>query len=149
MEIEKVTRNKEKYLPLLLMADASAAMVETYLEDCELFAVEDRGEAIGVAAVVETEEGDILIKNIAVSGKKRGKGYGKLLVDYVLKHYKGRYKTVYATTTGLDTACMEFFAHCGFSYSHTVEGFYVENYPMPILDDRARAQDVLYFKKAL
>ena len=42
-----------------------------------------------------------------------------------------------------------FYARFGFEPSHTVVGFFIDNYPEPIYENGERCTDMLYFKKEL
>ncbi len=152
MEIKKVESGKEQYVKILSIAEPSRELMDIYLNECDLFVLFDEGnEPIGAAAVIVSEDGaECELKNISIISKKQGKGYGRLVLEYLFTYYKkAGYSAIFAGAAKLNTSCMEFYTHCGFYYSYTVEGFYVEDYPRPILEDRARAEDVLYFKKDL
>lgn len=55
MHIKKITRNKKEYLDLLLLADEQESMIDKYLEQGELFILEDGGAK---AECVITKESD-------------------------------------------------------------------------------------------
>ncbi len=41
---------------------------------------------------------------------------------------------------------LSFYRNCGFSYSHTVTGFFTQNYDHPIVEDGKVLADMVYFK---
>ena len=65
-------------------------MVDRYLEKGTMYVLEDNDVK---AECVITDEGNgvLEIKNIATEPEYQGKGYGKVLIDFVAAKYKGRY----------------------------------------------------------
>ena len=85
MEIRKVETNKKQYLELLLLADEQEDMIDRYLERGTMYVLEDGG--VKAECVVTDEDGGLLeLKNIAVKPDCQGKGYGKTLVDFLVRH---------------------------------------------------------------
>ena len=84
MEIKKVETDKKRYLDLLLLADEQEDMVDRYLERGTMYVLEDGGVR---AECVVTDEGDSVLelKNIAVAPAFQGRGYGKAMVDFLVK----------------------------------------------------------------
>lgn len=90
MEIRNVETDKKRYLDLLLLADEQEDMVDRYLERGVMYVLEDGGAK---AECVVTDEGNgiLELKNIAVAPDFQGRGYGKALVDFLVRTYKGQY----------------------------------------------------------
>lgn len=88
MEIRKVETDKKQYLSLLLLADEQEDMVDRYLERGFMYVLEDDGVK---AECVVTDEGNgvLELKNIAVAPAAQGRGYGKAMVDFLIRTYKG------------------------------------------------------------
>lgn len=95
MEIRKVETGKKRYLDLLLLADEQEDMVDRYLGRGTMYVLEDGGVK---AECVVTDEGDgiLELKNIAVAPAFQGRGYGKALVEFLIRTYTGRYATLAA-----------------------------------------------------
>ena len=90
MQIKEVKRNKKQYLPLLLLADEQEDMIDRYLERGTMYVLEDDG--VKAECVVTDEGGGILeLKNIAVAPDCQGKGYGKALVNFLVRTYREQY----------------------------------------------------------
>lgn len=90
MKIKEIKENKKQFLPLLLLADEQEDMVDRYLNRGTMYVVDDGG--VKSECVVTDEGGGVLeIKNIATEPEYQGKGYGKVLIDFVAAKYKGRY----------------------------------------------------------
>ena len=144
MEIKKVTGVKKDYIDLLLLADEQENMIDKYLEKGEMFVLEDNG--IKAECVVTKEnEGIYELKNIAVLPAYQRKGYGKRLIDFLFARYSDC-KVLYAGT-GDCPSTLSFYHQCGFTESHRVENFFIENYDHPIVEDGIRLVDMVYLKK--
>ena len=87
MEIRKVTANKRKFLPLLLLADEEERMVDRYLDRGVMYVLDDGG--VKSECVVTDEGGGVLeIKNLATLPSEQGKGYASALIEFVAQKYK-------------------------------------------------------------
>ena len=62
------------------------------------------------------------------------------------KFYAARFRAMYVGTAGPGVA---FYARFGFTHSHTVTGFFTDNYPEPLYEDGVLLTDMLYLKKEL
>ena len=90
MKIKEIKENKKQFLPLLLLADEQEDMINRYLDKGTMYVLDDDG--VKCECVVTDEGNGILeIKNIATEPEYQGKGYGKVLIDFVAAKYKGRY----------------------------------------------------------
>ena len=87
MKIRKVETDKKRYLDLLLLADEQENMIDRYLERGTMYVLEDDGVK---AECVVTDEGDgiLELKNLAVEPAFQGRGYGKNMVDFLVRTYK-------------------------------------------------------------
>ena len=89
MEIKQILHNKKQYMELLFLADEQEDMIDRYLDTGDMFVVLDP-KAVAECVVCDLGKGVFEIKNIAVLPEKQGKGYGRLLIEFVMEHYKGR-----------------------------------------------------------
>ncbi|MDE7133605.1 MAG: GNAT family N-acetyltransferase, partial [Lachnospiraceae bacterium] len=86
MKISEVTANRKKYIDLLLLADEQEEMIDRYLEKGTMYILDDNG--VKAECVVTDESGGVLeIKNIATDPDHQGKGYGKMLIDFIIEKY--------------------------------------------------------------
>lgn len=148
MKIFEVTENKKKYLSLLLLADEQENMVDEYLEEGTMFALEDEGEVVAECVVTDEGNGVLEIKNIATDPEKQGAGYGKKLIDFVVENYKGKYNTL-QVGTGDSPLTVPFYEKCGFVRSHSIPNFFTDNYDHPICECGIRLVDMIYLQKPL
>lgn len=147
MKIREVNDNKKQFISLLLLADEQENMVERYLEKGTMYVLEDNDVR---AECVVTDEGNgiLEIKNIAVVPEYQGKGYGKMLLDFLVRKYTGLY-SVLQVGTGDSPLTIPFYEKCGFVRSHTVPRFFTDNYDHPIYEGGIQLVDMVYLQKHL
>ena len=147
MEIRKVNENKKQFLSLLLLADEQEDMVDRYLEKGTMYVLYDCGVK---AECVVTDEGDgiLEIKNIAVVPEHQRAGYGRSLIDFLARKYKGRY-SVLQVGTGDSPLTIPFYEKCGFVHSHRIANFFTDNYDHPIYERGVQLIDMVYLQRHL
>ena len=148
MKIFEVTENKKKYLSLLLLADEQENMVDEYLEEGTMFALEDDGEVVAECVVTDEGNGLLEIKNIATDPTKQGKGYGRKLIEYVVENYRGKY-SILQVGTGDSPLTVPFYERCGFVRSHSIPNFFTDNYDHPIYECGIQLVDMVYLQMSL
>ena len=147
MQIKKITHNKKQYLSFLLLADEQEDMIDRYLERGTMYVLDDDGVK---AECVVTDEGNgtLELKNIAVKPDVQGRGYGKTLVDYIIRTYKGQY-AVLQVGTGDSPATIPFYESCGFRRHHLVKNFFTDHYDHPIYECGVQLVDMVYLERKL
>ena len=147
MEIRKVETDKKRYLDLLLLADEQENMVDRYLERGTMYVLEDDG--VKAECVVTDEGNDILeLKNVAVEPAAQGKGYGKAIVDFLVRTYTGQY-AVLQVGTGDSPSTIPFYEFCGFRRHHLVKNFFTDHYDHPIYECGVQLVDMVYLQRRL
>ena len=145
MKIRRVETDKKQYLALLLLADEQEDMVDRYLERGTMYVLEDGG--VRAECVVTDEGGGVLeLKNIAVEPEAQGRGYGRALVDFLVRTYAGRYEVLQAGT-GDSPATVPFYEACGFRRHHLVRNFFTDHYDHPIYEGGVRLVDMVYLRR--
>lgn len=147
MEIFEVKDNKKKYIDLLLLADEQEDMIDLYLEDGTMYALDDDGVK-AVCVVLDVGDNILEIKNIATAPEAQKKGYGKKLIEFVSEEYKGKYKTL-QVGTGDSPLTVPFYEKCGFVRSHSIKNFFTDNYDHPIFECGIQLVDMVYLRKSL
>ena len=146
LEIRRIAAGKEAYMPLLMEADPSEAMIEKYLDAGELYALLANGQTAGEAVIVSREDGAMELKNLAVAGAYRGRGYGKKLVEHMVKLCSTRAERLYV---GTSPANVPFYEGLGFKRAYIEKGFFTNNYPEPIIENGERLTDMIYLMRKL
>jgi len=144
MKILKITENKEKYMDLLLIGDEQENMIKKYLGRGDLFALYD-DDLKTVAVVIKENDDTCEIKNIATYEKFRSKGYGSSMIKYIIQHYKNQCKFL-ILGTGENEKILSFYKNLGFTYSHTIKDFFIDNYDHVIIEDGVQLKDMIYLK---
>lgn len=145
MRIYEVKENKKDYLGLLLLADEQEDMIDLYLDRGRMFVLDDDGIK-GECVVTDEGEGVLEIKNIAILPECQGKGYGRAMIDYILRSFKGQYDTL-QVGTGDSPLTIHFYEKCGFVRSHIIPNFFKDNYDHPIVECGVQLSDMAYLKR--
>ena len=108
-----------------------------------MFILDDNGIK---AECVITQEGDNVyeIKNIAVLPDYQRKGYGKSLLGFLLSHYTAC--NTMTVGTGDAPSALTFYKKCGFTESHRIKNFFIDNYAHPMFEDGKQLVDMVYLK---
>ena len=147
MKIIEITANKKEYLDLLLLADEKEDMVDRYLEKGKMYVLDDNG--VKCECVITDEGNGILeIKNIATAPEYQGKGYAKVLIEFLIKQYHRQY-SVLQVGTGDSPLTIPFYEKCGFVRSHIIPNFFTDNYDHPIFECGVQLVDMVYLKRPL
>lgn len=147
MKIVEVKTDKKKYMDLLLLADEQEDMIDRYLERGTMYVLDDGG--VKAECVVTEEPGGVLeIKNIASKPDCQRKGYGRMLINFIVSEYSGRYSVLQAGT-GDSPLTVPFYEKCGFHRTHMVKNFFIDHYDHPIWECGVRLVDMVYLQKEL
>lgn len=146
MKLKEITVDKKHCLPLLLTADPCEVMINRYLDDGRLFVIEELGETVCVAVVIELENDAWELKNLATGARHQGKGYGTQMVKLLFEQLRGICTRMIVGTAENGKG---FYERLGFVYVYTKKNFFTENYPTPIFDNGVQCVDMLYLEKNL
>jgi len=142
--ITRILTDKKRYLELLLIGDEQESMIDRYLERGEMFVLEDDGIK-AVCVVTDEGEGTCELKNIAVVPDAQRQGYGTKLIKFLITYYSEKYGRM-LVGTGDVSSTIAFYLHCGFTYSHRVENFFINYYDHIIIEDGIQLKDMVYLE---
>ena len=151
LRMKYVSEHKKDFLDLLLLADEEEAMIDRYLEKGQLWvAFLDRQPEVVIGVCVVTQEQPQLyeIKNLAIAPAYQQQGYGKQVVDFICRQYRGKDRFL-QVGTGAGTNNVRFYEACGFTISHTIPHFFTEHYSHPIYEGAILLQDMVYLRKSI
>lgn len=134
-------------MDLLILADEQEEMIDKYIDIGTMFVLDDSGVKAEIL-VTDNGNGVLEIKNLSVFPKYQKMGYGKKLINFVCKHYKNKFNTIYVGT-GDSPLTIPFYEKCGFVKSHTVKNFFIDNYDHPIIECGVKLTDMVYLKREL
>ena len=147
MEIKIIKENKEEFMDLLLLGDEQEDMIKKYLNRGDLYALYDN-DLKTVCVVTQESENIYEIKNIATCEKYQGSGYGSHMIKHIIEKYRGKGHQL-LVGTGEDDRILSFYKSFGFTYSHTVKDFFINNYDHEILENGKQLKDMIYLKMDL
>ena len=143
MDIIQITENKKLYIDLLLLADEQEDMIDKYIDSGDMFILDDNGVK-AECIVVNLNENEYELKNIAVNPEFQGQGYGKQLIDFLFEHYHGK---VMYVGTGESLLTIPFYKKCGFIELHRIKNFFIDNYDHSIFECGKKLVDMVYLKR--
>lgn len=146
MEIVRIAENRKQYLDLLLLGDEQEDMIDRYLERGDMYALRDAGGVRAVCVVTDEGDGVLELKNIAVAPEAQRKGYGRALVEFLLREYRGRFSAL-QVGTGDSPLTIPFYEACGFTRSHVVRNFFLDHYDHPIFEGGVQLVDMVYLRR--
>lgn len=147
MEIRELKGDKKQFLSLLLLADEQEDMIDRYIEKGTVYVLDDDG--VKCQCVVTDEGNGILeIKNIATKPEYQGKGYGKQLIDFLIRNYRETY-SILQVGTGDSPLTVPFYEKCGFIRSHSIKNFFTDYYDHPIYEGGVQLVDMVYLRRKL
>ena len=147
MEIRQIHTDKKQCLDLLLLADEQEDMIDRYLERGDVYALFD-DDLRAICVVTDEGDGAFELKNIATVPAYQKKGYGTALIRHILQAYGNR-GTVLYVGTGDNPGILSFYGRCGFTPSHRLANFFIDNYDHPIFEDGVQLVDMVYLKQPL
>lgn len=146
MQVKKI-ENKEDYIDLLLEADPSKDMINKYLNDSDVYAIQKADELISIAVILHIDRKTLELKNIVTKENYRNRGYAKTLLKSLCGNYKQKYDRMLIGTTENN---IPFFVKQGFDkYEKTVKNFFIDNYKEEITGGNLTCTDLIYYSKDL
>ncbi len=148
MEIVKISdSDKTTYMELLLIADEQTSMIEKYLHRGDMFALYDN-DVKAICVVTKEQAGKYELKNIVTAPQYQRKGYGQILIKYIVDYYQNPGSELYVGT-GNCPVILRFYEKCGFVKSHVVKNFFIDHYDHPMYEDGHQLIDMIYLKRNL
>ena len=143
-EIRRIAAGKREYLPLLLDADPSEAMIDRYLDAGDMYVLFAHGRAVAEAVITRREDGCEL-KNLATEKDARGKGYATRLLLHLFRLLAAEHERIYVGTC---EDLLSFYEKLGFEYAGTAPHFFRDNYPGVTFEEGA-LDDMTYLVRPL
>lgn len=141
-----IQENKKRFLELLLLADEQEDMIDRYLENGELWTLDDNGVK-AVCVVADVGDGTLEIKNLAVVPNFQRKGYGKAMIEFIAEKYKNFSRL--RVGTGNSPLTLPFYHSCGFQETGVIPNFFTGNYDHPIVEGDIVLKDMILLERSL
>lgn len=150
--LHTVQKNRDAYLPLLLLADPSEERIRRYLLEGELFSwLTSEGETVGVLHLTLQDEGVIEIRNFAVREQYQGQGHGRSFLESMLNllRDRGDVETIIVRTGNSSIGSLAFYQKLGFRIREIEHDYYVRAEEAPLFEDGIRRYDRLLLARSL
>ncbi|MCF0042134.1 GNAT family N-acetyltransferase [Dyadobacter fanqingshengii] len=152
-QIRMLNDNDKIPYNLLLDADPSKKLVDSYLSSGETYLTVIENETIGVCVLVTVNSETIEIKNLAVAENMRGQGIGTRMIknSFQIAKQKG-YKTILIATSTPNIGPLYLYQKMGFEYDYLVKHYFdsnINNYNEPLFDHGIKCNHLIVLSKRL
>jgi GNAT superfamily N-acetyltransferase len=138
--------------PLFAEAEDSPEQIDTYINEGRVLVASSESQIVGHLQLVNTANGDVEIKNMAVAPERRGTGIGRALVKAALRATGGPgAKRMIVATAAADIGNLRFYQRCGFRFAALERDAFTANtgYPDPIAIDGIMLRDRVWLDQPL
>ena len=131
-------------MPLLLLADPSPAVVESYIHRGRVFVAERNDTVIGVCVLIDTRPQTVELVNVAVIETEQGGGVGGQLVRRAIETARSSgYRTIEIGTGNSGIGQLALYQKCGFRIVGVDLDFFTRHYPEPIYENGIPCRDMV------
>lgn len=135
---------------LLLLADPSREAINRYLPKSQLFLAYVDSLLVGCYVLGKLNHQTVEIKNIAVANQYQDRGIGTILLeDAEVRARAARMKQITIRTGNSSTGQLCLYQKVGFVITAVDRGYFVRNYPQPIIENGIACQDRITLVKLL
>jgi ribosomal protein S18 acetylase RimI-like enzyme len=138
---------RERFLPLLLLADESEQQVRSYFQRGDLYAYGAGDAAVGIVLAIPDEHGAMELKAVAIDPGEQSRGVGKRMLVEVLDDLRRRgVRKVVVGTANAGIGQLAFYQKAGFRLSHIERDFFspARGYPAAMEDNGIRLRDMVW-----
>lgn len=148
--IKPLQKDDKPPYELLLLADPSREMVDSYLENGCCYVAKKNNHIVGVLVLIEITTHTLEIKNIAVGETEQGKGIGKLLLNHAEEVCSNKQYTKLKIATGNSSiAQLALYQKQGFEITGIDHNFFVRNYPESIFENNIQCKHLILLEKRI
>ena len=131
-------------MSLLLLADPSPDIINSYIHRGSCFVAELDGQAVGVYVMIDTRPQTVELVNIAVAEEQQGRGIGKQLVNHAIETARSLgYKIMELGTGNSSFGQLALYQKCGFRMIGVDPDFFTKHYPEPIYENGLQCRDMI------
>ena len=139
---------RERFLPLLLLADESLEQVRSYMQRGDLFAFVDRdGTAVGIVLTIPDADGSVELKAVAVDSTRQSLGIGRRMLAAVLEELRRRgVRRAIVGTANAGIGQLAYYQKAGFRLLRIERDFFspARGYPAVMEDNGIRLRDMVW-----
>lgn len=129
---------------MLLLADPSRTVVDTYIDRGQLYVAVIDQTIVGVMVLLDTRPGTIEIVNIAVAEEWQGRGIGKALLQHAV--FQGRQQGASTLEIGTGNSSLNqlgLYQRMGFRMTGIDRGFFTRHYEEKIVENGIPCVDMI------
>jgi len=147
--IRKLATNEKMPYDLLLLADPSVTMINSYLPFSDVYVLEQKKQVIAVYVLLKDNDA-MEIKNIAVSPAHQGKGLGKILLqDAAQRARAGGFRKLCIGTGNSSIAQLYLYQRQGFEITAVRKNYFTTHYSEPIYENGIQCRHMIVLEKWL
>jgi ribosomal protein S18 acetylase RimI-like enzyme len=143
---------RERFRPLLLLADDSEQQVSSYEQLGDLYAFERDGRPLAIALALPFAPGTVELKAVAVDAAEHGKGIGQALLAAAIADLRERgVRRVVLGTGNSGIGQIAFYQKAGFRMWKIERDFFSEarGYPPDLEENGIPLRDMIWFDREL
>lgn len=140
--------DRDRYLPLLRLADDSEMQVRGYYQRGDLYAVDDEsGEPLGIILTVPQSDGSVELRAVAVDARRHNQGIGRQMLAAVLADLRQRgVRRVTVGTGNSSIGVLAFYQKAGFRLERIERDFFMpeRGYPDGLTEHGILLRDMVW-----
>ncbi len=135
LEYRQVEEISEDDYKLLLDADPSKEIVDSYIKRSTVFEVLNLDKLVGIVAMLPTRPETLEIVNIAVAPEQQNLGIGTMILEKMIASAKSAdYNTLEIGTGSNSYQQLHVYQKVGFRMSWIDKDFFTNNYPRKVVE---------------
>jgi ribosomal protein S18 acetylase RimI-like enzyme len=139
---------RERFVPLLLLADESLQQVRSYMHSGELYAfVGHEGIAVGIVLTIPAEQNSVELKAVAVEQTQQNRGIGRRMLAAVIEELRRRgVRRAIVGTANAGIGQLAYYQKAGFRLLRIERDFFspARGYPAAMQDNGIRLRDMVW-----
>jgi ribosomal protein S18 acetylase RimI-like enzyme len=139
---------RERFLPLLLLADESLEQVRSYMHSGELYAFIGADDVpVGIVLTIPTEQNSVELKAVAVDPTQQNRGIGRRMLAAVIEELPRRgVRRVIVGTANAGIGQLAYYQKAGFRLLRIERDFFspARGYPAVMEDNGIRLRDMVW-----
>jgi ribosomal protein S18 acetylase RimI-like enzyme len=139
---------RERFLPLLLLADESLEQVRSYMQRGELYAfVGHDGVAVGIVLTLPAEQNSVELKAVAVDTTQQNRGIGRRMLAAVIDELRrSGVRRAIVGTANAGIGQLAYYQKAGFRLLRIERDFFspARGYPAVMEDNGIRLRDMVW-----
>ena len=144
---------RERFLPLLLLADESLQQVRSYMNSGELYAFVGHDEvAVGIVLTTPAEQNSVELKAVAVDTTQQNRGIGRRMLAAVIEELRRRgVRRAIVGTANAGIGQLAYYQKAGFRLLRIERDFFspARGYPAVMEDNGIRLRDMVWMDQEL